>query len=143
MLNEVDCWHDSTHYENLIKQASQEAWYSVTNCSRGCYYGYGYGYVMERQISAHAHTQQFSTFSNPIIHLFSQNKICTSIIFYFRCRGHLHVPGVIANNGYAKCWRLNNMKARDKRLVEWLLKQTLNAFKLIQNHTAIQHVSPG
>ena len=35
------------------------------------------------------------------------------------------------------------MKAGDKRLVEWLLKQTLNAFKLIQNHTAIHRVSPG
>ena len=40
------------------QQSSRKALYSVPGCSRGCHYGYGHGYVIERRISAQAHTQQ-------------------------------------------------------------------------------------
>ena len=44
-----------------------------------------------------------TTCTNPIIHLFNPPKICIGIVFDFPLL-HLHVPGELANNDYAKFW---------------------------------------
>ena len=66
LLNDVErCWLlgwaftvSTNHQHFWLNKATREAWYSVPGYSRGCYYGYGNGYVIEKPISAQAHTQR-------------------------------------------------------------------------------------
>ena len=44
----------------------------------------------------------FTTCTNPIINLFNPPKNLHRHCFWFPFKGHLHVPGELANNDYAK-----------------------------------------